>query len=187
MRREARAELPYPNWIYLRNLDAPLAVGTDPSSVVAEGNSYTYLSRLDSYSTANSFGVPSSPPIEWQTEIKKIRRLLPAGKLLIVSVMGTHEEYSGQEFVDDFVGVAMLAAEAGAPAIELNVSCPNKIGLDGRMMDPLCQDPQATREIVHSVRAALDAHGHRDVPLIARRSIRLQGWGWGGRILGCGR
>jgi dihydroorotate dehydrogenase len=82
--------------------------------------------------------------------------------------MASHEDYSGQAFVDDFVRVALLAAEAGAPAIELNVSCSNRLALDGQMMDPLCEDPRATREVVHAVRVALDEQGHHDVPLVAK-------------------
>lgn len=164
VRRKPRAELPFPNWVYLEDMDSPLPLGTDTATVVARGSEETYLSRLRSYSTANSFGVPSGTPAEWQEEIRNALALLGKGKLLIVSVMGTHEEYEGEEFVEDFVGAAIAAAEAGAPAIELNLSCPNKVDPSGRMIGPLCNDSAAVRRIVKAVRRSVDPA----IPLVAK-------------------
>jgi dihydroorotate dehydrogenase len=164
VRREPRDELPFPNWVYLEGMDSPLPLGTDTATVVATGSKETYLSRLHSYSTANSFGVPSGAPAEGQEEIRAALALLGRGKLLIVSVMGTHEKYEGEAFVEDFVGAAIAAAEAGAPAIELNLSCPNKVDPSGKMIGPLCNDSAAVRRIVKAVRRAVDP----DIPLVAK-------------------
>lgn len=167
VRRRCRDELPFPNWVYLQNLDTPLQLGTDISAVVAKGNLDTYLSRSASYSTANSFGVPSADPDEWMDEVRSILAVLPpgSGKLLIVSVMGD-EELVGDEFIEDFVEVAKLASQAGAPAIELNLSCPNKLDRQGGMMRPICETPDLTAEIVKAVRKNID----QAIPIVAKLS-----------------
>lgn len=170
VRTGQRDPLPFPNWVYLRNLDAPLPLDIDPSGLVAEGNLATYLSRANSYSTANSFGVPSSDPTEWQAEVATIEDALPRGKLLIVSVMG-NEDLIGDDgdvraFIADFVDVAQRAARAGARAIELNLSCPNKLDREGAMMRPICETPDLTAEIVEAVRQGVP----RDVPIVAKLS-----------------
>ena len=170
VRSAEREPLPFPNWVYLQDLDAPLPLDVDESKLVAHGNLSTYLSRLDSYSTANSFGVPSAGRGEWQREVKAIQEALLPGELLIVSVMGNEdlirEDGNLDEFVSDFVRVAQLADEAGAQAIELNLSCPNKLDRSGNMMRPVCETPSITAAIVHAVRAAV----RPDIPIVAKLS-----------------
>lgn len=85
-----------------------------------------YLSKYDALTITNSFGVPSKDPDVWQDDVRKSLQLLSRGQLLIVSVMGTHEGLNTQkEFINDFAKCANLAIEAGAPIIEVNLSCPN--------------------------------------------------------------
>jgi dihydroorotate dehydrogenase len=110
--------------------------------------------------------VPSHDPPQWQAEIDEILNELPDGKLLIVSVMGLYEDLEGDALIEDFVDVARLAEEAGAPAIELNLSCPNTVSAGSGMRPPICADPVVTEEIVRRVYEGLQ----RDTPLVAKLS-----------------
>jgi len=112
---------PKPNWALVKLL-------LDDQRVIA--------SRVDEpwwpihpreFSMANSFGVPSQHPREWQADVEKARDVLRVpGQVLIVSVMGTPEEADTiEDLADDFANVAGLAKEAGAQIIEANLSCPN--------------------------------------------------------------
>ena len=61
---------------------------------------------------------------EWvKQDIAKARASIGDGQLLIVSVFGSGE--NEQAVVDDFVATAKMAEQAGAQAIEINLSCPN--------------------------------------------------------------
>jgi len=168
VRSSPRGELEFPNWVYLDGFDSPLPLDANIAQITAWGNLDTYLRRLHSYSTANSFGVPSNAPEEWQEQIALTLNQLDDGKLLIVSVMGTEEDGQGEDsperFVRDFVCTAEKAVEAGAPAIELNLSCPNKVNPEGEMIGPLCNDPKAVQTIVRAVRDALNPR----IPIVAK-------------------
>jgi dihydroorotate dehydrogenase len=78
-------------------------------------------------------------------------------QLLMVSVMGSPEVHAGTALASDFVRTARLAEEAGATAIELNLSCPNTLDpVSGGVKEGLiCQDAAATRHIVRATRDAL--------------------------------
>lgn len=97
--------------------------------------------------------MPSPPPEVWQALVRQCLPLHGRGKLLIVSVVGGRvqpsEPASLQQIVDDFVRVALLAAEAGAKVIELNLSCPNT---DDAL---LYVDLKATERVCEAVRKAL--------------------------------
>jgi dihydroorotate dehydrogenase len=168
VRSSARPVQPFPNWVYLKDFETPISVDTDPATLVAHATRETYLRRLDAYSTANSFGVPSRDPDEWQPEIAAVaEELADSSKILIVSVMGMYEELSGADLVADFVDVALRAEAAGAHAIELNLSCPNSAAdSGGPMLPPICADPRLVHEIVGEVRSRL----HSGTPLIAKLS-----------------
>ena len=161
---------PFPNWVFLEDADEPLRVGVDPRKITVHGDDDTYLRRLRAFSTANSFGVPSSEPSVWQAEVAKSVELLGPDKLLIVSVMGTATADDPADTLrDDFVEVARLAAAAGAPAIELNLSCPNTLdpsATDSGVKPPLCHSVEDTLEVVAAVATALDGK----VPLVAKLS-----------------
>jgi dihydroorotate dehydrogenase len=167
VRSRQRPVMPFPNWVYLDDFDAPIPVGTDTSALVARASPDTYLRRLDAYSTANSFGVPSRDPDDWQAEVATIIGELPATKILIVSVMGMYEELHGADLVADFVDVALRAEAAGAHAVELNLSCPNSAGATGGpMLPPISESPELVREIVGEVRSRL----RTETPLVAKLS-----------------
>ncbi len=118
----------------------------------------------------NSFGVPSRDPKEWQEDVQRAARAVGEGQLLVVSVMGTWEEGSGVEpkastpndpdgFVRDFARAGSLAAEAGAPVIELDLSCPNSPVAEGEVF----LNAEFSSRITRAVRAEIG-----DRPLIIK-------------------
>jgi dihydroorotate dehydrogenase len=99
----------------------------------------------------NRFGVPSLPPEEWQADFAAARARLRPGQILVLSVMGTAKKDDPEVvLVADFVQVVQLALEAGAEAIELNLSCPNCAGREGE----LYKDLRLSKIICRSVREA---------------------------------
>ncbi len=99
---------------------------------------------------ANSFGIPSLSPKEWQEDISRAKSVLGSGKILIVSVTGTTllNNDSFEYLVNDFVKAASMAREAGADAIELNLSCPN---VKGHHEGDLYLYPEETKQVVQAV------------------------------------
>lgn len=86
----------------------------------------SYPENLNELSITNSFGVPSRDPDVWIDDVH--RAVEDAGKhqLLIMSVVGTIKPGFGpSEYYDDFAIAAKEAKQAGAKAIEINLSCPN--------------------------------------------------------------
>jgi dihydroorotate dehydrogenase len=81
------------------------------------------------------------------------------GQVLVVSCMGTvHAGQSQQEFVDDCILAAKLAAETGAKVIETNLSCPN-IGNEGLV----CYNLDVTELVAKGIRESIG-----DRPLILK-------------------
>jgi dihydroorotate dehydrogenase len=153
VRSEPRSPHCYPHWVFIADGD-PWESLDDLSEVY--GDLETWPKDMKRFSTANSFGVPSPHPEVWKADVGRALAELAPGQLLIVSVMGSNEEYSGNAMVDDFVRVARLAEETGAPAIELNLSCPNTVrSNEPGMGPPICSDPTTTETIVREVRGAL--------------------------------
>lgn len=99
----------------------------------------------------NRFGVPSLPPEEWQSDFAAARARLRPGQMLILSVMGTAKKDDPETvLISDFVRVVQQALEAGAEAIELNLSCPNCADRDGE----LYKDLRLSKTICRAVRGA---------------------------------
>lgn len=141
-----------PNWTFAPRETAGLPPGaagdviSDPWDWVAPGS--------PAVSTVNSFGVPSPAPEEWMADLARSLAAVGDDALLLVSVMG---EGDGTDLVEDFARTARLAEEAGAPVVELNLSCPNTLSASAAgVKPPLCLDPDATVAVVESVRRALD-------------------------------
>jgi dihydroorotate dehydrogenase len=106
-------------------------------------------------STVNSFGVPSLPPDEWMADLERSLAAVGDDQLLLVSVMGEADAATG--LVEDFTRTALLAQEAGAAVVELNLSCPNTLDPSASgVRPPLCLDADATVAVVEGVRRALD-------------------------------
>ena len=102
-------------------------------------------------SWAVSFGMPSADPDIWRRDVEETRNRLPSEKLLSVSVVGTVQPgWSIEDLVADYALCARWAIEAGADAVETNLSCPNVATCDGQ----LYQNPAeaaATAEAVQQV------------------------------------
>ncbi|MGY1642946.1 dihydroorotate oxidase [Geodermatophilus sp. SYSU D00703] len=145
-----------PNWVFAARETASLPPGAtaevtaDPWDWVAPGSPQV--------STVNSFGVPSLAPEEWGPDLERSLAVLGDDQLLLVSVMGEDVDGAGlPALVDDFVRTALLAQEAGAPVVELNLSCPNTLDRSAAgVRPPLCLDADATVAVVEGVRRALD-------------------------------
>ncbi len=114
---------------------------------------------LPTLSITNSFGMPAQPPDVWQDDMEKAARGAGPGQALVGSVTGTPSP-SGDaaEYVADFARTAAMCAEAGAHAIEVNLSCPN---LGGHGL--VCHDPQAAGEVCKAVMKAIG-----QLPLFAK-------------------
>ncbi len=146
---------PAPNWVFTDG-DRPWPVGEDGQVVVGDIDSWPKNRRA--FSTANSFGMPSSNPEAWQADVVATLRAIADDQLLLVSVVGSNQ--SGEDQVQDFVTVAKQAEETGCRVIELNLSCPNSIDEEtGEVShDFVCLSPTATLAVVEAVRSGL-LHG----------------------------
>lgn len=99
-------------------------------------------------SITNSFGMPAQPVVVWQADVARAREAAGPGQVLAVSVVGTADSGdSPAAFAADFARVAALAAEAGAPVVEANLSCPN-VGGHGL----LCHDIAAAAAVCAAIK-----------------------------------
>ncbi|MCZ2861171.1 dihydroorotate oxidase [Blastococcus sp. VKM Ac-2987] len=146
-----------PNWTFAARQTASLAPGaaadvvSDPWDWVPPGSA--------TVSSVNSFGVPSPDPGEWMADLSRAVAAVGDEQLLLVSVMGEDPDGTGRvdALAGDFARTARLAEEAGAPVVELNLSCPNTLDRSaGGVRPPLCLDADATVAVVAAVRRALD-------------------------------
>jgi dihydroorotate dehydrogenase (NAD+) catalytic subunit len=105
----------------------------------------------DPLSITNSFGVPSKMAEVWQEDVRKAVSYAGKGQVLVLSFMGTvRPNQSQQEFIDDYVLAAKLAAETGAKVLETNLSCPN-IGNEGLV----CYNLDVTEKVVKGIRQVI--------------------------------
>lgn len=111
-------------------------------------------------SWAVSFGMPSMSPDHWRADVQWTRDRLPAGKLLVVSVVGTIQDgWNLDDLAHDYAQCARWAKENGADAVETNFSCPNVATCDGQ----LYQQPDDCRLVTSIVREAIG-----DLPYILK-------------------
>ncbi|MDQ6694915.1 MAG: diguanylate cyclase [Chloroflexota bacterium] len=114
---------------------------------------------LQHLSITNSFGMPAQPPAHWQADMERAARGAGAGQALIGSVTGTLEEGGdADDLVKDHARAAAMCTEAGAHAVEVNLSCPN-LGGHGLM----CHDPEASARVCQAARKAIG-----ELPLFAK-------------------
>lgn len=96
----------------------------------------------------NSFGNPSRGPEYWTNDMKAALSGQGKGQLLVMSVCGTIRKNQTQdEYFQDFADAAKQAYDAGAKAVELNLSCPN-VANEGI----ICYTPGAVKVIVDKTR-----------------------------------
>jgi dihydroorotate dehydrogenase (NAD+) catalytic subunit len=99
---------------------------------------------------ANSFGIPSVAPGEWQNYIKQSLSLPGKGQALMVAFQGTARGRGRDDFVNDHVkGVDLIRQTGFKGVIEINLSCPN----EGEAL-LACFDTDVTTRIAQAVRAA---------------------------------
>ncbi|MFQ5588012.1 MAG: dihydroorotate dehydrogenase [Nitrospiria bacterium] len=152
VRTQERPCHPNPNCMYL-NQKRPLLEVDFNRQLVA---SMTPPENAEKISITNSFGMPSRAPSVWQADLQKAKAGLNAGQLLIVSVVGTPGE---DDLKADYVRGAALAVEAGAPVIEINLSCPNVVSREGSIFT----DPDFSSEISKAVKTEIGA-----IPLVIK-------------------
>ncbi len=152
VRSQERACHPNPNCMYLNqkrqlreiDFERQLFASMDPPE------------DLSKISITNSFGMPSRAPEVWQEDIQKAKSGIGEGQLLIVSVVGTPGE---SDLKADYVKAAAIAVEAGAPVIEINLSCPNVVSGEGSIFT----DPELSSQISKAVKDEIAS-----VPLIIK-------------------
>jgi dihydroorotate dehydrogenase (NAD+) catalytic subunit len=123
---------PIPNALYLPDLQSPVRIGSLGGPVY--GTSDIPGLDVSKMTLANSFGVPSPDPKEWQEDLARTKSILKSGQMLIASIVGTVEleaKPQANALINDFIRCAHLAAEINPEAIELNFSCPNTYGMEG--------------------------------------------------------
>ncbi len=152
VRTQERAAHPNPNCMYLNQKRQLLDVDFDRQLVA----SMTPPEDPARISITNSFGMPSRAPEVWQADVQKAKAGIGPGQLLIVSVVGTPGE---DDLKADYVKGAALAVEAGAPAIEINLSCPNVLSREGSIYT----DAAVSSQISKAVKTEIG-----DVPLIIK-------------------
>ncbi|MEZ6121498.1 MAG: hypothetical protein R3C28_33755, partial [Pirellulaceae bacterium] len=109
---------------------------------------------------AVSFGMPSQDPEVWRTDVARIRRQLPADKLLCVSVVGTMQpNWTIDNLADDYARCAAWAVQSGADMVEANFSCPNVTSCDGQ----LYQNPSDAGKVAARIREYVG-----DIPVILK-------------------
>lgn len=128
---------PFPQ---VRPVLTPGNLGTQDTAVVATKYS-------DPIAVANSFGIPSFDPNEWQKVAKDSQKLAKKGQVVLIPFQGTARGEGREAFVQDHVDGVGLIKETGARVIEINLSCPNE-GEDILA----CFDIDTTTRIVRAVR-----------------------------------
>ncbi len=145
------------------------AVATGPNWYATSGDKPTLYSLpdldesgpLDDLSITNSFGMPSRAPEIWREDVARAKAALHPGQILVVSVVGTAQPGGTlEELAADFALAASWAAQAGADAIEANLSCPNVRSGEGS----LYQSPAAVKTVAQAITNRLEGQ----VPLLLK-------------------
>ena len=152
VRTSATPSHPDPNCMFLQ-VKRPLTEQDFGKRLVATMES---PSSVEEISITNSFGMPSRDPKVWQEDIGRAKAGIGEGQLLIVSVVGTPGE---KDLAEDYARAARLAVEAGAPAVEINLSCPNVVTGEGSVYT----DPVFSAQISRRVKQAIGS-----VPLVIK-------------------
>jgi dihydroorotate dehydrogenase len=96
----------------------------------------------------------------WQEDVEAARHALPPGKILVVSVVASPQTgWSVDRIAADFERCAGHARDAGAHAIEANLSCPNVSTQEGSLF----QSAEASGAVAAAIR-----HRVPDLPLVLK-------------------
>jgi dihydroorotate dehydrogenase (NAD+) catalytic subunit len=132
---------PYP---HVRPLKIDGDVNPNLSETVETANEYT--SKL---AVANSFGIPSVTPAEWQQYFREADQLPQKGQALLAAFQGIARGKGRDDFVQDHVHGIELIRQTGDHIIEINLACPN----EGEAV-LACFDNEISTKIVQAVRDA---------------------------------
>jgi dihydroorotate dehydrogenase len=114
---------------------------------------------LPALSITNSFGMPAQPPDVWQADMEQAAQGAGDGQALVASVTGTSDAKNDpHNYIRDHARAAAMCVEAGAHAVEVNLSCPN---LGGHGL--LCHDPKSAALVCRAAKEAVGA-----LPLFAK-------------------
>lgn len=144
--------------------DLPNLVPVQTEALRVPGSMVTESPTMEG-SWAVSFGMPSVAPEDWRRDVELSRRMLPEGKVLVVSVVGTQDatitnaEASLDQLSNDFAQCAKWAIDSGAHGVEANFSCPNVSTADGQ----LYQQPVAAGFVAQMIREQIG-----DAPLVLK-------------------
>jgi dihydroorotate dehydrogenase len=119
IRRRAHPSHPLPNIVYL-DKDSLLTAADLAKPIYTQDHPATHLEKI---AISNSFGNACVEPEMLMQDIGLAKSALSKGQVLIVSIYG--EGVSEAAMAKDFLATALLAKQAGADIIELNLSCPN--------------------------------------------------------------
>ncbi len=145
----------FPNVVYA-DVRGDLTLERAAQPVVARETTSAHPTQL---TITNSFAMPSAGPEFWVPDLRKAMSATDAGQLVIISVAGTIKKgFTQEDYFEDYAATAKLAADAGAQAIEVNLSCPN-VASEG----VLCYTPTAVAEICRRSKSAAG-----DIPLLAK-------------------
>ena len=112
----------FPNVVYL-DVEGDLTLEQADKGLVAQRDTNKPVEKL---TITNSFGNPSRGPGFWLDDMKKAVAGQKKGQLMIANVVGTIQPgFTQEDYYQDFAETAKFAKQAGAPVIELNLSCPN--------------------------------------------------------------
>lgn len=103
----------------------------------------------DELAVANSFGIPSVKPEQWQPDMRKSLSLPKKGQAVFIAFQGTARGKGRDDFVDDHIKGVRLIRELGVNLIEINLSCPN----EGEAV-LACFDTDISERIIQAVRKA---------------------------------
>jgi dihydroorotate dehydrogenase len=158
VRTRARPCYDLPNWVFTdtRALGpADVAGGTLGVIPFDEARQ-----RGPEMSSAVSFGMPSQSPDVWRADVSAAQAALADGQALVVSVVGSPQPGWGRdELADDFALAAGWAQQAGAHAVEANLSCPNVTSAEGGIF----ADPDLSADIARRCADAIDG-----IPLLLK-------------------
>lgn len=147
VRTRAYPSHPWPNVLAVA-VDGDLTLDKAAKPLVA-GHDYK-----EPLSITNSFGNPSQNPDIWQKDIAECAAYARKGQIVAASVEGTRwEGYGEREYLDDWAAGAGLLKEAGAHAVEANLSCPNE-----GTASLVCFDAEKSRSIAEAVKNKIGDH-----------------------------
>jgi dihydroorotate dehydrogenase len=134
-----------PNWRFLDSATVTDLANEDVAQRVVPGAP----DRPLDVTAVGSFGMPSSAPSFWTDDIARSRARLGPGQILIVSVVATVGEGTTEaDVVAEFETLARRVRQAGADAVEANLSCPNV----GRREGEVYRNPELAAKIASAIR-----------------------------------